>query len=351
MDKLKQLLAGLFLGANGATLLFLWVCCASTWANPSVFPLLSVATLAFPIFLLANVAFVVFWLVFKPRYALVPLLGIAAVGSFVLDYCPLKWKREVPDGCLLLMSYNTGNAYTGENTGVLLDYLRQTNADIVCLQEIAATTLQQPQAKALLDSLRYQLLQKDGRIVLSRLPIISDTVPLPIGLSRTGNGTLACLVEYEGDTLMIVNNHLESNRLEDSIKQDYVANLDNPEYRKMKESGRKIGRKLTTSTVFRGAQTDTLCRFAEQHRDERVILCGDFNDTPVSYTCQQLGKRLKNAFSESGRGIGLSYNKRGFWVRIDHIFHNEQCRSYQTYIDRSIATSDHYPLISWLVFE
>ena len=144
MDKLKQLLAGLFLGANGATLLFLWVCCASTWANPSVFPLLSVATLAFPIFLLANVAFVVFWLVFKPRYALVPLLGIAAVGSFVLDYCPLKWKREVPDGCLLLMSYNTGNAYTGENTGVLLDYLRQTNADIVCLQEIAATTLQQP---------------------------------------------------------------------------------------------------------------------------------------------------------------------------------------------------------------
>lgn len=348
MDKLKQLLAGLFLGANGTTLLFLWVCCASTWANPSVFPLLSVATLAFPIFLLANVAFVVFWLVFKPRYALVPLLGIAAVGSFVLDYCPLKWKREVPDGCLLLMSYNTGNAYTGENTGVLLDYLRQTNADIVCLQEIAATTLQQPQAKALLDSLRYQLLQKDGRIVLSRLPIISDTVPLPIGLSRTGNGTLACLVEYEGDTLMIVNNHLESNGITLDEKTEYKDMLRDPNTSKVKSSSRMLVGKLARAAKVRGAQVDSLCHFLDAHRERSMLVCGDFNDTPVSYTHRMLSRHLVSSFRESGFGIGLSYNQIGFFVRIDHVFHSADWESHSTHIDTEISLSDHYPMLTFL---
>lgn len=348
MDKLKQLLAGLFMGANGATLLFLWVCCACTWADPSAFPLLSVATLAFPIFLLVNVAFVVSWLVFKPRCALVPLLGIALVGSFVLDYCPLQWKRQVPDGSLLLMSYNTAGAYGGENAHVLLDYLRHTDADIVCLQEVAAPTLQTPEAKRLIDSLHYQLVQKDGRSVLSRLPIISDTVPLPIGSTRTGNGTLACLVEYQGDTLMIVNNHLESNGITLDEKTEYKDMLLDPNTSKVKSSSRLLVGKLARAAKVRGAQVDSLCQFLDAHSTRSMLVCGDFNDTPVSYTHRMLSNRLVSSFRESGFGIGLSYNQIGFFVRIDHVFHSADWESHSTHIDTEISLSDHYPMLTFL---
>ena len=35
-----------------------------------------------------------------------------------------------------------------------------------------------------------------------------------------------------------------------------------------------------------------------------IIICGDFNDTPVSYAYQQLGDNMIDAFLESGNGIG-----------------------------------------------
>lgn len=360
MKRLLQFIRVNVLVSNILSTLMLWAVCASCWLHPEDFPRLSLLGLLFPVFLLVHLLFIPAWLVVNYRRAWIPLAGLLPVMGFILDYCPLNLPQDIPPHAVKVLTWNShhyGSLWEDKEEGkrMTVKYLLESDADIICMQETTTPG-------AVIDSFYTEMEQRGyhrdtylGTVLLTRFDILDmDTIAYeslrnPDG--SKGNGSKWYRLLIEDKEVILVNNHLESNRLEDSIKQDYVANLDNPEYRKMKESGRKIGRKLTTSTVFRGAQTDTLCRFAEQHRDERVILCGDFNDTPVSYTCQQLGKRLKNAFSESGRGIGLSYNKRGFWVRIDHIFHNEQCRSYQTYIDRSIATSDHYPLISWLVFE
>ena len=38
-----------------------------------------------------------------------------------------------------------------------------------------------------------------------------------------------------------------------------------------------------------------------------MILCGDFNDTPLSYTYRQLSRKLTDSFIEKGRGIGNTY--------------------------------------------
>lgn len=348
MDKLKQLILGLFLGANCATLLFLWVCCACTWADPSRYPLLSVATLAFPIFLLINVAFIVFWLVFKARYALVSLLGIAVVGGFVMDYCPLRRVKSAPDNALLLVSYNTANAYTGENAQQLFDYLKRVNADIVCLQECSEVTFDTPSGRALLDTLHYRRAAKNGRVVLSRLPILSDTLIVNYGETLTGNGTLVCLLQCQDDTLMVINNHLESNGLTPDEKSEYKNMLRDPNSNKVKKGSRQLVAKLARAAKSRGAQVDTLCQFVDSHSEYGTIVCGDFNDTPVSYTHRVLSDRLVSSFRESGSGIGLSYNQIGFFVRIDHIFHSADWESYSTHIDTEIDLSDHYPMLTYL---
>ena len=79
-----------------------------------------------------------------------------------------------------------------------------------------------------------------------------------------------------------------------------------------------------------------------------VIMCGDHNDTPISYTYQKTARNLNSAFRESGNGIGVSYNQKGFFFRIDHVFISEDWESCKTYIDTQMEMSDHYPLVTYL---
>ena len=78
---------------------------------------------------------------------------------------------------------------------------------------------------------------------------------------------------------------------------------------------------------------------------EQIVAMGDFNDTPISYTRHALAQRLTDCFKQSGRGIGLSYNQKGFWVRIDHILCSSHFTPYNCEIDSKIDFSDHYPVV------
>ena len=79
-----------------------------------------------------------------------------------------------------------------------------------------------------------------------------------------------------------------------------------------------------------------------------VVVCGDLNDSPISYSCHRLSSRLKSAFRQSGNGLGLSYNQKGFYFRIDHIFVSDYWQTYETHVDKTVPWSDHYPMITYL---
>ena len=53
-----------------------------------------------------------------------------------------------------------------------------------------------------------------------------------------------------------------------------------------------------------------------------VIVCGDFNDTPMSYTYNQFNRFLKDAFRQSSSGIGSTYIGRLPAGRIDYLFYD-----------------------------
>lgn len=75
-----------------------------------------------------------------------------------------------------------------------------------------------------------------------------------------------------------------------------------------------------------------------------VILAGDFNDVPYSYTYFTLKSILLNAFEEAGRGFGFTYNKVLFFLRIDNIFYDEAFEIRQFKTHREVDYSDHYPI-------
>ena len=92
---------------------------------------------------------------------------------------------------------------------------------------------------------------------------------------------------------------------------------------------------------------DDVEEYLAQYKELPVILCGDFNDTPISYTCHRLSRAgLESAFSAVGKGLGRTFNRDAFVVRIDHAFASPQLVPLTCRVDNSVFFSDHYPLLT-----
>jgi endonuclease/exonuclease/phosphatase family metal-dependent hydrolase len=80
-----------------------------------------------------------------------------------------------------------------------------------------------------------------------------------------------------------------------------------------------------------------------------VIICGDFNDTPVSYCYQQLKSSFEDAFLEAGIGTGATYAGKVPPNRIDYIFHSDGFRATAFHIQKEIL-SDHRAIWTKLTY-
>ena len=107
--------------------------------------------------------------------------------------------------------------------------------------------------------------------------------------------------------------------------------------------------KLAEANAKRSLQIDCVCEYVRQYIDHYpIIVCGDFNDNPLSYSHHAMSQLLTDCFGTTGKGIGLSYNQKAFSFRIDHIFCSPNIQPYNTQIDTKIDVSDHYPIVCWL---
>ena len=364
MKILKTLTVRLFTGANVATILLLWLSCGVTYLHPSAFPLLSLVSLLFPVFALMNLLFVFFWLVFKIRQVWLPLVGFVVCYSFLLDYCPVNpaflHPADTTQRSLRILSYNTkcyggkeGNDAEGRN--VVVEFLCNSDADLICLQESSGGGAKLKEVNRRMKALGYQCYNHKGQVLYSRLPIVqTDTLSYP---TRSNNGFKALLLDGQ-DTILLINNHFESNHLSDLIKDGYRDAIENQSWNAYGADSRDTIRKelrpmiklLAKAVPFRAAQVDTVHAIVRQWLPRPVILCGDFNDPPVSYTLRRLTHDLQSAFRESGNGLGFTFHDRGFPVRIDHIlFTSDHWQSCQTHVHDTISASDHFPITTVLV--
>ncbi|MEE1005187.1 MAG: endonuclease/exonuclease/phosphatase family protein [Bacteroidaceae bacterium] len=343
---LKRLAISIFLGANLCTILLLWLSVALTYISPEHLPRLSLLTLAFPVFLAANILFLLFWLLFKARLTWVPIAGMLLVGGHILDYTPLNLQNNsnnpAADTTLTIVTYNANYPKSKEeSTQALLQHLKTTNADIVCIQEISRQFFNIN--RKWLDSTDYQVRQDHSIAILSKHPFLSDAIHIDYPTRK--NHSVACWINYYGDSLLIINNHLESNHLSNKDKDEYTHTIIDPNQQAIKNSTHILIDKLSKAANYRGAQTDSICTIIDHNHNHSTIVCGDLNDTPISYTYQQLAKRLTSAYREAGTGPGFTYSRRSFPVRIDHLFFSNDWTCNSCRIDHTISSSDHYPLI------
>ncbi|MBQ0049625.1 MAG: endonuclease/exonuclease/phosphatase family protein [Bacteroidales bacterium] len=360
MKKARRFLTIALLVFNAMAILLLWVCCASTWLSPERFPKLALLGLLFPAFVLANLFCTIPWLFVRWRWAWIPLAGTLPCMSFLMDYFPISFGGEPPAGSLKVITWNAaGYGYQSANRDsaltVFRNYIENCDADIICFQEAQTRCIHTEDFYATMERKGYYCHEEMGKAVFSRLPIIAHENITYRSHALEGqsvvNGSIAYRILFQGDTLLLINNHLESNHLNPEEKDEYVRGLDEHNINELKSSGKTVLSKVSQRTAIRAQQADSLANYIQHHDHMPIIMCGDFNDTPISYVYQRINKLLDNAYRKSGNGMGISYNKKGFWVRIDHVFMSHHWKSFKTHIDTTHDISDHYPLVTWLHYE
>lgn len=352
----KYALITVFTIINVICIVGLNVCAYSAYINPASHPNFSILGMAFPVFLIATGFFIFFWMIFKPKFMLISIVGMLLCAGSVRTYCPVNFfKSEAPEGSLKVVSFNIYHLEFLDNIEKVpvqehpsLDFLVDINADIVCCQETGRMGRRdvRERLEKVYPYSNYNAKLKDMMVVFSKYPILSgNTVPFD---SKTNMASAYEILLADGDTLLLINCHLESYKLNPEDKDEYKSIIENPEGMENKRYIRSLSSKLAKADAIRAAQADKIVEFIENCHHKKIILCGDFNSSPISYVHHRLTQVLNDAYTRSGNGPGISYYRNGMYFRIDHILCSPNFTSYGAKVDSKIKTSDHYPIYCWL---
>lgn len=349
--KIRDITLQLLAGANVATVAGMLLVGYSDRINPVEHSFWANVGLAFPVFLAVNLGFLVFFLFVRKKYALVSFLGLLACYQPIRNYCPLNVPRDVPPGALKVLSYNVHN-FAADNApedtpNPILDYVINSDADIVCLQEATLNRAILEAVKGVYDHCDsvFHPSRGDCLVLMSKYPIVAKD---RIEYKSKGNLSAAFKVKIGRDTVTVVNNHFETTGLSKADRAGFKQMMKgNSGKDTIKAESRRLAIKLGESVRIRAPQVDAVAGYVKDCRGP-VILCGDFNDSPISYARHTLADVLVDCYVATGNGPGISYHHNAFFVRIDNIMCSRHWHPYRCKVDSSIGYSDHYPIYCWL---
>lgn len=317
----------------------------------------SLAGLVAPIIYIVAIVSALYWII---RWNWRMFIFTAAFVALGLAHVSLYYKVHIGKeygepryerGNIKIMSYNIryfqDETWTHQNTDSILSLVRKHNPDILCLQEFPIKGAEYDKAIAALDKQKYKRTRvhaqyEDGVIIFSKHRILrSDSINYLCG---TAKGMWADLKINE-DTMRVYNLHLQTTSI-NSEERDYIGNRD---FLHSADSGRvnkfvDMTQRLYENSCMRSHQVDAL-RHEMEHCTHPVIVCGDFNDVPMSYTYRTVASGLNDTFSEQGKGYAHTFN--GFFnlLRIDYILVSKQFETL-SYEVLPLDLSDHYPVVA-----
>lgn len=169
-----------------------------------------------------------------------------------------------------------------------------------------------------------------GMVVFSKYSILANG-RINLG-DAGGNMAIWTDIHVDQDTIRMYNLHLQSIRFN---RSDY-AFIDKPENtgKGALEGSKHIVQRMRSAYVKRANQADSVAKHMESS-PHRIFAVGDFNDVPLSYAYQKIGKGMLDAFRERGTGFEQTYKGPFPEFRIDYILFTKQyvCTSYNSYTD------------------
>jgi endonuclease/exonuclease/phosphatase family metal-dependent hydrolase len=351
----------LFLVLNVLAALALLVSYTALYVDPRQYWPLAVFGLLYPIILALNLLFVILWIIFWKKYFLISLVTVLAGITQLLTLWPVRFsgERPVPPGSFRIVSYNIHGFRYPPKTGLanqedILKFLSGLDPAIVCLQEFSPRGKETPVSLSGRLNLSYASFRNyypdrrnsmTGLAIFSRFPVVADHF---ITDSRNMVFAMAVDVASGTDTFRLFNLHLASIRF-GSGEVSFYDNLMNTEAEKIRLSDgfTRILEKLKKAFLMRSEQVDLLDG-AVRKSPYPVIVAGDFNDTPFSFSYHRMTSILKDAYRQAGTGLfGNTYAGQLPSYRIDYILFDPGFHAYD-YRRHVVPYSDHYPVSSFL---
>ncbi|HPF11717.1 MAG TPA: endonuclease/exonuclease/phosphatase family protein [Flavobacteriaceae bacterium] len=307
---------------------------------PSVFPTLSLLSLAVSPLILLNVFFAIYWLLrFKKRIWFSLVVLVVAYFHFQAFFeISASGDRDSYDKSLKVLSYNVRlfNAYEkipkeDSVANTLKNLIATHQPDVLCIQEYYAKN------KVDFSSYPFQYIHfkdsnhKLGHAIFSRYPIIDRGA---FDFEGTYNNTIFADVKVGNDTLRVYNLHLQSLGILPTV--DFLQ----------QRGAEKIRKRMRETFVQQEYQVKQVL----QHKAKcpyETLVSGDFNNTAFSYIYQKLKLEMNDAFEERGNGLGATFSFNHYPLRIDFILASEtiDCIEFTT---GDYSFSDHYPIIATL---
>lgn len=247
-----------------------------------------------------------------------------------------------------LMSYNVRGFYNDKgNIAVndFVDYLEQKGVpDILCIQEFPTTTRGVDKIDTLYNNTFKKYYTSEcveaGNIVLktySRYPLVTTDSG---NISGVNSGTSAWIdVVIQKDTVRLFNNHLYTMNITETDSEDIAKG------RILQDGDRvlSIVNRIADNSSIRAKHAELLHEIIKAS-PYRHVVCGDFNDTPMSYVYNTLAEGMNDAFVELSSGYHSTFRPMHNMLCIDYILYSEGIKGISYEADQEATLSDHLPL-------
>ena len=283
-----------------------------------------VIALCIPLILGVNCVVMLFWIM-RRRWilAVLPLIALCVNGEYLNSVVQISLpSNEEYD--LRVASLNVDNFIWKDDipntVQEVIDVALRERFDVFSLQEYRFYTKPE-RADSVADAFRAQLgfemVHDEGIALVSRFPILASDYKR---FEDSGNDYMWADILTPHDTVRIVSVHLQTSGISalraqyrnDSISRE--APVD------------EVVETLEKNYRLRVRQAKVMRQIIDTTR-HRVVLMGDFNDTPSSYTYRAMLGRMNDAFRTSGMGWGGTFRPMLGFLRIDYIFYNDGFRS------------------------
>ena len=328
----------------------------NAFINPQRFIWTTVFGLAFWVIFFFNVAVLLLLLSLWSKWSWISILAlIVAIPGINKSFS--FGKRVEAENSIRVMSYNVHmfqhvDGETDQETFAyqMINKIRELDPDIVCCQEFTSFKSGVSRQKCIeifaegisFPYVYYSKKSKySGNVIFSKYPIEKVSEDTDSGKENT-YGVMVSVDAGEKGMFYLANIHLlsymiTSNEIDVLMNAtDHKDNLDT--------IGKSVLHKLGYAFQHRSEELQQVLHGLPSV-DAPIIMCGDFNETPLSYNYRQMQKAgFTDSFTKVGRGIKPTYAGKLPLLRIDYIWGNDRVIPLDFKRCRYKA-SDHYPIL------